>query len=406
MSVRYEAVSIQESSVANTLLARAYTMIPFMWSAGSIFGAAMGGYLARPADTWPRLFPKGSIFTRFPYLLPNVVAAAFIVFAIMLGMAFLKETNAHARSPLFAQLNLPDERTRLIDPSPEASNVNVPEQSKPKRHRASLASMPPLTLGTTIDIRRLSVSAAAESIKPNMMEGDNEIAIEDEGDEGEPPPAHRYSRAMVLLIIQLFLMSYHQMGFSALTPIFLLDGPSSEDMTAEHKLDLQGGLAYTIRDVGMFMAVNGFVALVIQLAIVPPFIAKVGVWKSFVWLTVLGPIVYVFVPFLTALPRPALPIGIYAVLISQAFTLLIIYPCLLIGLKNATPSMSMLGQVNGLAMAGCSGARTISPPAAGAFYSKAGSAAGWWSVGAVAVMAGVLLLFMQPPPKGEGDEAA
>ncbi|KAI9871687.1 MAG: hypothetical protein M1823_008373, partial [Watsoniomyces obsoletus] len=92
----------------------------------------MGGYLARPADTWPRLFPEGSIFTRFPYLLPNVVAAAFIVFAILLGMAFLKETNAHARSPLFAQLNLPDERTRLVDPSPEASIVNVADQAKPK----------------------------------------------------------------------------------------------------------------------------------------------------------------------------------------------------------------------------------------------------------------------------------
>ena len=375
-------------------------MIPFMWSAGSIFGAALGGYLARPADTWPSRFPKHSIFTKYPYLLPNFIAAAFIVFAILVSMAFLKETNIHSKPLLRAQLDVSDERTPLVRVvTPEEGE----EQHKFKERRSSMTGMPGLTAGTTIDIRRLSTSTSADSIKPRISPGDHQIAIEEAVDGKDEAPKNEYSRAMILLIVQLFLMSYHQMGFSSLIPVFLLDGPSG-NASSEAGLDLHGGLGLTVRNVGQFMAGLGAAAMLIQIVVLPPFIAKIGVWRSFVWMTILCPIVYVFVPFLTAVPRLQLPIGIYAAMILQTFTLLIIYPCLLISLKNATPSMSMLGQVNGLAMAGCSGARTVSPPAAGLVYSKAGSAAAFWSVGAAAVMAVVLILFMKPPPPPDNDE--
>ena len=369
-------------------------MIPFMWSAGSIFGAALGGYLARPADTWPTRFPKSSIFTKYPYLLPNFVAAVFIVFAILVSMAFLKETNIHSKPLLSAQLDVSDERTPLVRVS---THEEVEDQYKSKERRASTIGMPGLTAGTTIDMRRLSTSTAADSIKPRFSSGNLRRPIEDPVDEEDEAPKNEYSRAMILLIMQLFLMSYHQMGFSSLIPVFLLDDTSDQASSAS-RLDLHGGLGYTVRDVGQFMAGLGLAAMLIQVLVLPPFIARIGVWRSFVWMTMLCPIVYVVTPFLTAIPRPQLPIGVYAAMVLQAFTLLIIYPCLLISLKNATPSMDMLGRVNGLAMACCSGARTVAPPAAGFVYSKAGSAGAFWSVGAVAVVAALLVLLMKAPP--------
>ena len=376
-------------------------MIPFMWSAGSIFGAALGGYLARPADTWPSRFPKNNIFTRYPYLLPNFVAAAFIIFAISVSMVFLKETNIHSKPLLSAQLDASDERTPLIRGSMHSDRA---DQGKSEERRVSTTGMPPLTAGTTIDIRRLSTSTSADSSRPRFSSRDLRASIEEAIDEEEEEevPKNAYSRAMILLIMQLFLMSYHQMGFSSLIPVFLLDGPS-DNTSSDSRLDLQGGLGYKVRDVGQFMAGLGIAAMLIQVSILPPFIARVGVWRSFVWMTVLCPLVYVFAPFLTAVPRPQLPIGVYGVLVLQSFTLLIVYPCLLIALKNATPSLAMLGRVNGLAMACCSGARTFSPPAAGFVYSKAGSAGAFWSVGAVAVVAAVLIVFMEPPPSPPTD---
>lgn len=380
-------------------------MIPFMWSFGSIFGAALGGYLARPADTWPARFPKNSIFSRYPYLLPNFIAAVFIIFAILVSVVFLKETNIHRKPVLSARLDVSDERTPLVSGSTHEEEV---DQDKPRERRTSTTGMPGLTAGTTIDIRRLSTGTAADSIRPRVSSGDLHTAIEEAIDEEEEAPKHEYSRAMILLIMQLFLMSYHQMGFASLMPVFLLDGPT-DNASSDSRLDLHGGLGYTVRDVGQFMAGLSVASMVIQIFILPPFIARIGMWKSFVWMTILCPLVYVFAPFLTDLPRPQTPIGVYATMVLNSFTVLIIYPCLLIALKNATPSMGMLGSVNGLAMAGCSGARTISPPAAGFVYSKAGSAAAFWSVGAAAVMAAMLILFMKPPaasPPPATDEAS
>jgi hypothetical protein len=373
-------------------------MIPFMWSAGAIFGAAMGGYLSQPAETWP-IF-KDTLFEKFPYLLPNAVAAGYIVIAIAVGVMFLKETYVPDKPHLVAKLDESDERMPLLDPPTTQNNQN---ERQPKERQISITTMPPVTAGTTIDIRRLSISTAAESVKIPANAPDNDAVFEDDACDDEPPSKSGYSRAMVLLIAQLFLMSYHQMGFGALTPIFLLDEPSKD--LKDSGLDLRGGLGYSLHDVGQFLAINGVIALVLQLVAVPPVVQKMGIWKSVVWMTALSPIVYVLVPFLTAVPRPQLPWAIYGALTLQLFTSLIVYPSLLIALKNATPTMSMLGQVNGVAMAGCSGARTVAPPLAGYFYGEGGQAAGWWSVGAVALIAAILLIFMKPPQQQSQEEA-
>ncbi|GJN13869.1 hypothetical protein PR202_gb00620 [Eleusine coracana subsp. coracana] len=40
------------------------------WGFGLIVGPALGGYLAQPAEKYPRIFSENSVFGRFPYLLP------------------------------------------------------------------------------------------------------------------------------------------------------------------------------------------------------------------------------------------------------------------------------------------------------------------------------------------------
>ncbi|GJN07075.1 hypothetical protein PR202_ga24868 [Eleusine coracana subsp. coracana] len=40
------------------------------WGFGLIVGPALGGYLAQPAEKYPRIFSESSLFGRFPYLLP------------------------------------------------------------------------------------------------------------------------------------------------------------------------------------------------------------------------------------------------------------------------------------------------------------------------------------------------
>lgn len=66
--------------------------MPFVWSVGTIVGPCIGGTFADPHENWPDAFPRGSLFDRFPYLLPNLICAALLFISIILGYFLLEET--------------------------------------------------------------------------------------------------------------------------------------------------------------------------------------------------------------------------------------------------------------------------------------------------------------------------
>lgn len=66
--------------------------MPFVWSVGTIVGPCIGGTFADPHETWPGAFPRGSLFDKFPYLLPNLICAALLFISIILGYLLLEET--------------------------------------------------------------------------------------------------------------------------------------------------------------------------------------------------------------------------------------------------------------------------------------------------------------------------
>lgn len=72
---------------------RAYAIMPFVWSIGTIIGPCIGGTFADPHLNWPNAFPQGSLFDRFPYLLPNLICAALLFISIVLGYFLLQETH-------------------------------------------------------------------------------------------------------------------------------------------------------------------------------------------------------------------------------------------------------------------------------------------------------------------------
>jgi hypothetical protein len=369
-------------------------MPPFMWSMGTILGAAMGGYLAEPAKYYPTVFSQEGLFGEYPYLLPNLVAVGFILVAIIQGYIFLKETNPAVRSrQLQRQEETPDERTPL---RPTQRRGSVMEVISPGERRPSFisGSMPTMT-EPSFNLRRGSVTTlySVRSIVPDAPE----LSAVEEGDD---VPVKAFNRAVLLWILAVVIMCYHQMAFASLLPIYFLDTPTLSSTS----LDLKGGLGYTVHDVGAFMSINGILALMIQGTIFPVFVGKIGVWKSLVSLLILCPVTYIVVPFLSLLTPSTRQFGIYAVLVLQNFFMIIIYPCLLIALKNATPSSLVLGRVNGLAMSACSGARTIAPPLCGIIYGAAGSAVAWWSVAVVAGL-GIVQLYWLPRPKDGADVA-
>ncbi|KAJ4720470.1 zinc induced facilitator-like 1 [Melia azedarach] len=61
------------------------------WGIGLVIGPALGGFLAQPAEKFPSIFSKESLFGKFPYFLPCLTISAF-AFGVTIASCHLPET--------------------------------------------------------------------------------------------------------------------------------------------------------------------------------------------------------------------------------------------------------------------------------------------------------------------------
>lgn len=73
------------------------SVVGTMWGIGLIIGPALGGFFAQPADKYPKIFPKNSLFGRFPYLLPCLCIS--VIALVVLATTFWLPETLH-RHPL------------------------------------------------------------------------------------------------------------------------------------------------------------------------------------------------------------------------------------------------------------------------------------------------------------------
>ncbi|KAI9157984.1 Major facilitator superfamily multidrug transporter mfsB [Paramyrothecium foliicola] len=392
-------VSVMQTMVAEIVTnpehePAAYATQPFVWTLGGILGSVMGGFLAKPADFYPHLFAKDGIFGRYPYLLPNLASVFFIILAIAQGMIFLEETNPRVKSAQgahdFAIDDEDDETTPLQrdrrKPS-RASQISISESTRPLFAEDSL----PVPVGGTFDLRRGSFGTmhSIEVHRERRLPIPRTQPDSDSDSDSGVYTGRVWNRTVVMLIVALVIVAYHQMAFGALLPIHLLDEPARP----HGQLDFYGGLGYSLHDVSIYLTVNGFVSLVIQAFIFPILVGKLGVWHTFVTTVILYPTTYLLMPFLSAVPKFT-SAGIYISMILQAFYGIMVVPTALILLKDATPSTTLLGRVNGMAMSGCCLARTLSPPIVGFIYGTGGSAAAWFSCAGFALIGAIQLIWV------------
>ncbi|KAI0127873.1 major facilitator superfamily domain-containing protein [Xylariales sp. AK1849] len=382
-------VSVMQTMVAEMVKnpehePKAYSVQPFVWTLGGIIGSAMGGFLAQPARFYPSVFPADGLFGKYPYLLPNLVAVVVIVLAIIQGIFLLEETNVwddFEDDQAVLDGEHVDEHTPLVGQRRRSSRQSVVIE-RPKFIEESL----PLPMEANFDLRRSSFGTV-HSIKlpSNARPRPPSRTVSSMSFKGRT-----FNFTVIMLTITFVIISYHQMAFFTLLPTHLLDQP----LTPPGQLDLIGGLGFTVHDVGVYLAINGVFGLFIQGVVFPIVVNKVGVWKCFVFMIALYPTAYLLNPFLSGLPESLVSPGIYLSMILQSFYGIIVIPCVLILLKDATPSPLVLGKVNGMAMSVCCLARTVSPPLVGIIYSTGGSAAAWFSCVAVTIIGAVQLIWV------------
>ena len=354
--------------------ARAYAVMPFVWSIGTIIGPAIGGSFAHPARTFPSAFSPTGLFATFPFLLPNLICASLLMISIVVGYLVLIETH-------------PDIQPGSTQEELDNTNAETPLLG---------------TAGATAD--------AGVDLRADSYGTFNDVQITEEKEwlvnldgSPRPPSVHEenptiWTRRVVMIVTALGIFTYHSMCYDHLLPIFFQDERVRDQVStlATAPLHIPGGLGLSTPQVGIIMSINGVIALFIQAVVFPLFAGWLGVRKVFIMVTLLHPIAYIIVPYLALLPRNLLYPGIWACLTIRNFTSILAYPLILILLKEASPAPAVLGRINGLAASVGAACRTIAPPLGGYLYGL-GARVGftglaWWASALVALV-GVFQVF-------------
>lgn len=358
---------------------KAYSVMPFVWSIGTIIGPAIGGTFADPSISFPAIFSREGIFGHFPWLLPNLICAALMLMSITCGYVWLEETH-------------PD----LVDGADPLKHHDVAEQTP-------MISAAGATADPGVDLRQESYGTFNEvdlhKSRPKWRlnaDGSSRASSYSE----KPRPAV-FTWKVSMLVVALGLFTYHTMCYDHLLPIFLQDERvgNISVLGAHSPFQVPGGLGLTTKTVGMIMSVNGIIALFIQAVIFPWLAEWLGIWRLFVLVTVFHPVAYFIVPYLAFLPESLLFPGIYACLTIRNISTILAYPVILIMLKKASPSPSSLGKINGLAASAGAACRTIAPPVAGLLYGIGidigFTGLAWFGAGAVAILSAIQLCSIQ-----------
>lgn len=73
--------------------ARAFAFLPPAWTLGAALGPMIGGFLADPAEQYPKYFGDNAFFLKYRYALPCFVGSIFPVLGIVGALLFLQEVS-------------------------------------------------------------------------------------------------------------------------------------------------------------------------------------------------------------------------------------------------------------------------------------------------------------------------
>ncbi|PYH88417.1 MFS general substrate transporter [Aspergillus ellipticus CBS 707.79] len=322
---------------------QAYAVMPFFWSLGTIIGPAIGGLLAKPAEGFPSAFSPNGPFARFPYLLPNLVCSVLLCLSILFVWLFLSET--HPDMIQHDDSAHPTEQQPLLSSNRSLLHSHIETMAYSDENRTISDEFPPM----------------CEISKPRLCSSPNNV----------------YTRKVTMLVAALGIFTFHSMTHDHILPIFLQDTRTGPESGPRSPFHIPGGLGLSTQTVGLIMASDSIIALVIQSTMFPVLARHYGAWRLFTWVTILHPFAYLLNPFLVFLPAHLVFPGIYMCLIIRNILSILAYPALLILIQQAIPLASSVGKINGLAASAGAISRTVAPPLSGFLYSELRPLARW-----------------------------
>ncbi|CEO59321.1 Putative MFS transporter [Penicillium brasilianum] len=386
---------------------RAFLILPIGFNIASLFGPVMGGMLADPVKSYPRLFGPNSSFggengmqwlEKYPYALPMLANFCFLSFCAALVGYGLEETllscqgkpglgafamKLFARSvrtvvgtssPIYSRLPFRDydeDGPLLGRPMDRSESYELEEKAKPVRIKRSLPFR-------RIWTKNVLCTLGAQAFFDFQMGAFNNLWL-------------------------LFLS----------TPRYDPNDPASPSQRLPFAFT--GGLGMLPQSVGFATAILGIIGMFLQFTIYPSINGRLGTAKSYQYFLSLFPLAYALAPYISLAPSSTPPPGqangpwvwfwIIIVLFLQVTARTFTLPTSIILLNNCSPHPSVLGTIHGIGQSVSSAFRTIGPIFSGAWYGygldigMVGFA--WWLIALVSVFGCVAAIFVY---EGSGHE--
>ena len=180
-------------------------------------------------------------------------------------------------------------------------------------------------------------------------------------------------------------------------PIFLAEDGSEEPVSLPFKF--LGGFELSSKSIGLMISLQGVSSMIAQVFLFPVVVRRFGNLKTFRFIVISWPLLYLMVPYTVLLPYnlrlPAIGFCLVWRIIGQVFA----YPCNAILLTNSAPSMLVLGMINGAAASTASLCRAFGPAVAGVLHDW-GNGLGyngfaWWAGGFVCMIGALESLWIE-----------
>lgn len=178
-----------------------------LWGTGiddknrSIVGPMIGGALAKPVDAFPSIFVPGSIWDRYPYLLPNLFSAVCVFCGLVIGLLFLEETHSIKKLRRDPGVELGN---RLLSHIPW--NIGKSDQPKSAEEEALLEPDEQLPGYRTTENSPLlaSTSANSDPVEPLTLGVPN---LRSPADQPRKMPTRIFTRQVVLIIVTFGILA-------------------------------------------------------------------------------------------------------------------------------------------------------------------------------------------------------
>ncbi|KAL1977571.1 hypothetical protein VTN31DRAFT_430 [Thermomyces dupontii] len=348
---------------------RAFSIMPLVWTIGSIFGPAFGGALASPAVKHPEIFGRWELLREYPFALPNILSAVLFIIGITTGFLFLEETL----------------QTR-----------------KDKRDIG-------LILGQLLCYP--CTKRKRKSIKPVIDETTALLPDRDHanGTAGKPrkkkPKRPRFWQIFTpqsnLVLVAYGMLALHNQSFDSLLPVFLHHPRQQLRDNPEVRLPFRfaSGFGVDSQTIGILYTIIGIIGMFIQFVIFPRAARRYGVLQCLKVVAIIAPILYFLTPFTALVPEKLQYATMFTLMQFKLALSIFGFPCCTILLTNTASSLQILGTLNGVGVSISAIGRTVGPAIVGTAFTR-GVKMGyvivpWWVLTFLCVLSAVPVFWIR-----------